>query len=79
MDVKAPPGVRFTTVALRENAGPCLTLGLIVAERVTVPLKPLRLAIVIVVDADEGLRMVREAGQADILKDGGLLKVALGD
>lgn len=76
VDVEVLPGVILTTVALRDNAGPCLTLGLIVAERVIVPLKPLMLVTVIVVDADAGLRMVREAGLAESLKVGGLLKVA---
>ena len=60
MAVSLPPGDRFRLVGVSVTPGPFLTLGVMVAERVTVPVKPFRLVSVTVELADWPLMMVKE-------------------
>ena len=65
VDVPEPSELRVTSVGLREVLGP---VGVIVAESVTAPLKPLRLLRVMSDEAVDDLRRLREFGLAVIEK-----------
>jgi len=71
MAVSLPPGDRFRLVGVSVTPGPFLTLGVMVAERVTVPVKPFRLVSVTVELADWPLMMVKEDGLVRLAKSGG--------
>ncbi len=66
VDEADPPGDNVTLVVLRVAPGPPETL----VVRATVPLKPLRLVMVIVEVPDEPAGNVKEFGPADTLKSG---------
>ncbi len=68
VDVADPPDGTETTIMLKLVDGP---LGEIVDDRVTLPLKPLRLVTVIVDVAQEPCTMVRALGLAAMAKSGG--------
>src|SRR2546426_11148312 len=71
MAVVLPSGDRLRLVGVSVTPGPFLTLGVMVAERVTVPLKPFRLVSTTVELADWPLMMVREDGLVRLAKAGG--------
>jgi hypothetical protein len=73
VELPVPPDDRVTDVGLSVAVGPCLTSGLIVAERLTVPVKPLRLVRVRRDVAEVPWRIVRLVGFAVIEKSGGAL------
>lgn len=69
--VALPPGDRLRLVGVRVMPGPLLRLGVIVADSVKPPLKPLRLLSVMMELADWPLGMLREVGLDLIAKSGG--------
>jgi len=73
VDVPEPPDERVTDVGLSVAAGPCLTIGLIALERLTVPVKPLRLVMVMRDVAEVPARIIRPVGLAAMRKSGVLL------
>ena len=68
-----PPDDSVTDVALSVSARPCLTSGLTAPERLTVPVKPLRLVRVMRDVAEDPARIGRLEGCAVIRKSGVLL------
>ena len=75
--VPDPPDDSVNDVGLSDADGPCLTSGLDVAERLIVPVKPLRLARDIVDVDDVPARIVRLSGFADIVNSGVALPLKL--
>src|SRR3989442_4918788 len=65
VDVPCPPAVSVMLVVLRETVGPLLTIGDIVADRVTVPDQLLMLDTVIVECPEDPFGIDRVVGLAD--------------
>jgi len=73
VELPEPPDDSVTSAGLSVVVGPCLTRGLIPPERLTVPVKPLRLVREIRDVAEDPARIVRLLGLAVIKKSGVLL------
>jgi hypothetical protein len=65
VEVPCPPAVNVTLAVLRETVGPLLTIGDIVADRVTLPDQLLMLDTVIIDCLEEPLEIDRLDGLAD--------------
>jgi hypothetical protein len=77
VELPDPPDDSVTDVGLSVAARPCLTRGLIAPERLTVPVKPLRLVREMRDIAEDPARIVRLVGCAVMRKSGVALPVKL--